>query len=65
MLPGHENVSEGFIVSVDIRNNGDNAILIVGVKKKQKVEIVNAFSGQEAIDLYHKLTTPVVKEEKA
>ena len=45
------------IVSYDNQSN-DIPILIVGRKRKnQSVEIVNAFQGDEAIDLYTRLTT--------
>lgn len=38
----------------------DLAVLLVGKRfsKKKEIEVVNAFKGQEAIDLFQKLTTP-------
>ena len=38
----------------------DLALLTVGKRfiKKKEIEVVNAFKGQEAIDLFQKLTTP-------
>ena len=42
----------------------DAAILLVGRKHpKKETEIVNAFQGQEAIDIYNKLVTVVKKTE--
>ena len=48
---------DSVIFSYDNQSN-DIPILIVGRKRKnQSVEIVNAFQGDEAIDLYTRLTT--------
>ena len=45
------------IVAFD-RKDGDKAILLVGKKNpKQDVAIINAFQGEEAIDIWKKLTT--------
>lgn len=42
----------------------DNAVLIVGRKKKgQAVDIINAFQGSEATKLYNKLITAKNKED--
>lgn len=39
-------------------HNDDSACLIVGKKRiNESVEIINAFQGQEAIELYNKLIT--------
>ena len=45
------------LVSYDY-NHPDNAVLIVGRKIfNQSVEIINAFQGDEATELYNKLVT--------
>ena len=45
------------IVSYDNQSN-DIPILIVGKKRlNQSVEIINAFQGDEAVELYNRLTT--------
>lgn len=45
------------IVSWDF-SHGDEGVLIVGRKKtKVDVEVINAFQGKEARDIYEKLTT--------
>ena len=49
-------------MSFDFSNNGDTGVVIVGKQTKGKVEIINAFQGKEAWDLYQKLT---VKKEGA
>lgn len=46
------------IVSWDFSNGEDIGVLRVGKKKPGKdVEIINAFQGQEAEEIYKKLTT--------
>lgn len=52
-------VTDSILVSVDFDMKGgpDTAVLIVGKKKKgDAVDIVNAFQGEEAMELYKKLT---------
>lgn len=44
------------IVSWDFSNGEDVGVLIVGKQKKGKIEIVNAYQGKEAVELYEKLT---------
>lgn len=48
--------SGSVIVSWDFSHGQDVGVLIVGEQKKGKVEIVNAFQGEEAEELYKKLT---------
>lgn len=55
-------VNECLLVSVDFTQGEDTGILIVGRQKNGKVDIVNAFQGQEAIDVYKKLITVKKKE---
>jgi hypothetical protein len=45
-----------YIVSWDFTNGPDNAVLLVGSNMSGVMEIVNAFQGQTAIDIYEKLT---------
>lgn len=55
-------VNDSLIVGFDFTNGIDEGILIVGHKDPRKdVEIINAFQGEEAYDLYLKLIT---KKEK-
>lgn len=50
--------SGALIVSWDFSHNGDKHILLVGRKTpKHDVEVINAFQGKEAHDIYEKLTT--------
>lgn len=55
-------VNECLLVSVDFTQGKDTDVLIVGRQKNGKVDIVNAFQGQEAIDIYKKLITVKDKE---
>lgn len=49
--------SGSVIVSWDFSNGKDIGILIVGHQQNGKVNIINAFQGEEAETLYKKLTT--------
>ena len=52
------------LVSIDFNHGEDADILIVGRKRPNgSAEIINAFQGQEARDLYEKLAMPKKKEE--
>lgn len=55
-------VADTLLVSVDFTNGVDTGVLIVGRKyPNDAVQIVNAFQGEEALELYKKLIT---KEKK-
>ena len=45
------------IVSWDFSHGRDADVLIVGEQKNGKIDIINAFQGGEARDLYLRLTT--------
>jgi hypothetical protein len=46
------------IVSWDFSHGKDYDVLLVGQKKPGKdVEVINAFKGEEAFEIYEKLTT--------
>lgn len=49
-----------YIVSWDFTHGKDNDVLLVGKQTKGVMRVVNAFQGEEARDIYEKLTT--VKE---
>lgn len=51
-------ISDTLLIGVDFTHGPDADVLIVGRKKDDEaVDIVNAFQGQEARDLYAKLIT--------
>lgn len=59
---GLKNKADTFLVSFDYRH-GDIPVLIVGRRGKEKeIDIINAFQGEEAEELYRKLTTNQRKE---
>ena len=45
------------IVSWDFSHEKDKGILLIGERKNGHVDIINAFQGKEAMDIYKKLTT--------
>ena len=50
-------ITSSVIVAFDYKGDSDNAVLIVGQKQPKKdVHIINAFSGDEAKELWNKLT---------
>ena len=57
-----------FLVAVDFskgEDGNDNAVLIVGEKKnKVDVNIINAFQGEEALELYQKLIAKKGEKER-
>lgn len=49
-------LTDTLLVSIALQNDEDDAALLVGRKRKgESVEIVNAFQGNEATDLYNRL----------
>lgn len=53
-----DNITESLLIGFDNSNGIDNAVLIVGRQPLGHVpQIINAFKGEEAIDIYKKLTT--------
>lgn len=51
-------LSDTILVSFDWVTQTSDPILVVGRKRMNKtVEIINAFQGKDAIDIYEKLTT--------
>lgn len=51
------NLSDTLLVSISFSDK-DTGVLIVGRKRKsQSIEIVNAFQGDEALEIYKKLVT--------
>jgi len=50
--------SDSLLVGFDFSHGKDNTVLIVGRKRpNESVEIINAFQGEEAEELYNKLVT--------
>ena len=52
-----ERKTESVIVSIDINEADEtSALLVIGKRGVNGIEIINAFQGKEAILLYNKLT---------
>lgn len=57
------NIVDSVIVSFSMAKDPKDAVLIVGRKKPGKAaDVINAFQGEEAVELYKKLTTQIKKE---
>lgn len=56
------NTSGAYIVSWNFSRGEDVGVLIVGKKSGKKIDIVNAFQGEEAYDIYKKLSTVKKKD---
>lgn len=57
MIPENK-ITGSLIIGYDINHPTDNAVLIVGRKRmNESIEIINAFQGEEATELYKKLIT--------
>lgn len=51
------------LVGFDYSHGEDSAVLIVGTKRENEaMDIINAFQGEEAVELYKRLTTKKEKE---
>ena len=46
-----------FLVSWDFSNERKDDVIVVGERVNNKINIVNAFRGQQARDIYKKLST--------
>ena len=58
-----KSITDTILVSIDLSRNNENAVLVVGRKKpREAVDVINAFEGEEALELYKKLTTPKAKK---
>lgn len=57
-----ESLNDTLLVSIDIREGG-SALMLVGRKRKgEMLEIINTVQGEEAKDIYNRLTTKKEKE---
>lgn len=57
MIPENK-IAGSLIIGYDINHSTNNAVLIVGKKRaNEPIEIINAFQGEEAAELYRKLVT--------
>lgn len=54
---------DSVIVSWDYSHGKDKTIVLVGKQENGKVEVVNAFEGEEALEVINKLTTVTMSVE--
>ena len=47
-----------FVVSWDFNHGKDKDLIVVGERQNGKLVIINAIQGQDARDIYEKLSTP-------
>ena len=47
-----------FVVSWDFNHGKDKDLIVVGERQNGKLVIINAIQGQEARNIYEKLSTP-------
>ena len=59
----NKSINESVIVGVDFSEK-DKGVLIVGRQKNGAMDIINAFQGEEAYELYMKLVTKKEKENE-
>ena len=58
-----KHLTDSLLVAIDFTNGTDNTVLCVGRKRpNQSIEIINAFAGDEARELWEKLITKKEKE---
>lgn len=58
-----EPIKDTLLVSIDFSHGTDTGVLVIGRKRpNQSVEVVNAFQGKEAMELYKKLVTRAGRE---
>ena len=53
-------INGAVIVSWSLTDRADDSVLVVGQQINNRIEIINAFQGREAHEIYHKLTDPMV-----
>ena len=56
-------INESIIVSVDIHDNGNNPVMVIGKQNKDRVDIINALEGEEVVALWNKLTCKEAEKE--
>ena len=57
-------MATSLLIGYESSNGRDTEVLIVGKQGKNGIEIINAFQGDEARELYLKLVTKKVKPDE-
>lgn len=53
-------INGAVVVSWSLTDRTGDSVLVVGQQINNRIEIINAFQGREAHEIYHKLTDPTV-----
>ena len=56
-MSNNKKITDCILVSVDFTKEGTGALIVGRKNARQNPDIINAFQGQEAWDLYQKLIT--------
>lgn len=56
--------SGAVVVSWDFAHGMDVGVVLVGEQKNGAMEVINAFQGKEAEEIYKKLTTPKLPKKE-
>lgn len=51
-----ESLNDTLLISIDIREGGSTLMLVGKKRRGEMLEIINSFQGEEARDIYNKLT---------
>lgn len=51
-----ESLNDTLLISIDIREGGSTLMLVGRKRRGEMLEIINSFQGEEARDIYNKLT---------
>ena len=51
-----ESLNDTLLISIDIRKSENTLMLVSRKRRGEMLEIINSFQGQEARDIYNKLT---------
>ena len=59
------NLSDTLLVSISFSDKDTGVLVVVRKRNNQSIEIVNAFQGEEALELYKKLITQKEKNHES
>lgn len=51
-----KSLNDTLLISIDIREGGSTLMLVGRKRRGEMLEIINSFQGEEARDIYNKLT---------
>ena len=63
-IPENDNTVDSVLVAFSCSKGPDDGVLVVGKRKGRTTEVINAFQGKEARELYEKLVTKKEKKDE-